>query len=353
MTKENLQQPYPPSWFDRLKSWVERLPIPWWLFYLVIGLLYYPIITVIQWNAGTYPLGTFSILHLWLSLEFGYILAMMHYLDRVAADALSQMQSILKVGADDFARLKYELVTLPARPTLVTSLLVAGAAVCIFTPLPYLTAKDGFSMEYQVSTQVSSMVVFGIGMTLTWFINATLFLHTLRQLQLVSRVYRDYVQIDLFDLDPLYAFSGLTARTAFLLLIIPYCWFATSPGLANLGAAVVIGLVIAVIATVTFVLPLWGIHQRLNQVKSRVMTENRRRVNALVEDLARGADAGDLGNASKIRDALTAFDIQYKTFEQIPTWPWRPETFRLIVSAILLPTVLFLLQYVLRRFLGG
>jgi hypothetical protein len=25
--------PYPPSWFDHLKAWVDRLPIPFWLFY--------------------------------------------------------------------------------------------------------------------------------------------------------------------------------------------------------------------------------------------------------------------------------------------------------------------------------
>ncbi|MGH7425775.1 MAG: hypothetical protein ACREJP_06375, partial [Candidatus Methylomirabilales bacterium] len=29
--------PYPPSWVDRLTDWVERLPIPWWLFYLALG----------------------------------------------------------------------------------------------------------------------------------------------------------------------------------------------------------------------------------------------------------------------------------------------------------------------------
>jgi hypothetical protein len=353
MTKENLQRPYPPSWFDRLKAWVEHLPMPWWLFYLLAGLLYYPVMTITQWNAATYPIGSFSIFHLWLSLQLGYIPAMMHYLDKVAIDALAEMQSILKVGAEDSARFEYELVTLPARPTFWTSVLAAVLAVGVFMPVALLTAKDGFAMEYQMSTQPLSVLVVCLGTLLSWFFSGTLLVHTLRQLQMVNRIYRGYVQVDLFNLDPLYAFSGLTARTAILLLGIPYFWFATSPALVNVAASLAVGVIFAVIALITFVLPLWGIHQRLNQVKSRVMTDNRRRVNALVEDLARGVDAGDLGNASKIRDALTAFDLQYKTFEPIPTWPWRPDTFRLIVSAILLPTVLFLLQYILRRFLGG
>ena len=71
MTKENLQLPYPPSWFDRFKAWVEHLPMPVWLFYLIASLIYYPMITLVQWNAGTYPVGSLSIFHLWLSVEIG------------------------------------------------------------------------------------------------------------------------------------------------------------------------------------------------------------------------------------------------------------------------------------------
>src|SRR5207245_6400032 len=29
--------PYPPSWVDQVDSWVSRLPLPAWLFYLAIG----------------------------------------------------------------------------------------------------------------------------------------------------------------------------------------------------------------------------------------------------------------------------------------------------------------------------
>ena len=234
------------------------------------------------------------------------------------------------------------------------SLLVTVLAVGTFAPITYLTAKDGFSVEYQVSLQTGSMLLFSMGMTITWFLNGTLIVHTLRQLQMVSRIYRENVRVDLFNLDPLYAFSGLTARTTILLLALPYFWFTTSgPGLSNIGVSIGVALLFAAIAVVMFVLPLWGVHQRLAQEKSQVIAENRRRTNALVQDSHRSIDAGDLSNAAKVRDALTVLDIHYKAIAPIPTWPWSPETFRLIVSAILLPTVLFLLQYVLRRFLGG
>ncbi len=345
------QRPYPPSWFDRLKMWVDRLPIPWWLFYLIIGLVPFPIFTWVQWDAGSYPVGTFSVFHLWLALQLGYVLAIMHYLDKVALDALAKTRYALKVDTEEYARLQYELTTLPARPTLWASILSPVLPAILFLPVVLLTSKDGYSLEFQVSTQVLSMTVFGILNSVSWFLIGPLLVHTFRQLQFVSRIYREYVKVDLINLDPLYAFSGLTARSAILLVGIPYPWFATNPVVSSFAPAIATGVIMTLIAGVTFISPLWGIHRRLAEEKAQAVTDNQRRSDALVKELMRGMDAGDLTDAAKIKDALTAFEIQHKTLDQLPTWPWKPETFRLLVSAVLLPTILFLLQFVLQRFL--
>jgi hypothetical protein len=37
----------------------------------------------------------------------------------------------------------------------------------------------------------------------------------------------------------------------------------------------------------------------------------------------------------------------------ISTWPWQPETLRFLVTALLLPLLLWILQYVLQLVLGS
>lgn len=38
MGKIAIAPPYPPSWFDRFTTWVDRLPGPAWGFYVVLGI---------------------------------------------------------------------------------------------------------------------------------------------------------------------------------------------------------------------------------------------------------------------------------------------------------------------------
>jgi hypothetical protein len=42
---------------------------------------------------------------------------------------------------------------------------------------------------------------------------------------------------------------------------------------------------------------------------------------------------------------IASLDIQYRRINAIPTWPWRPETARIALTAIALPLMLMILQY--------
>lgn len=63
--------------------------------------------------------------------------------------------------------------------------------------------------------------------------------------------------------------------------------------------------------------------------------------------------AEDFGRVTAIKDAVLAFDVEAKALAVIRTWPWEPETLRLLVTAVLLPTALFVVQYVVRVLLGA
>jgi len=73
--------PYPPSWFDRLKGLIERLPIPWWLFYLIFSAVSILVFLSVQARAGAYDDGFFA-WHLFLASQPAFVLAAVHYLSQ-------------------------------------------------------------------------------------------------------------------------------------------------------------------------------------------------------------------------------------------------------------------------------
>jgi hypothetical protein len=82
--------PYHISWLDSFYRQLKRLPVPGWLVYLGIGLLFVLIETVVLWSEGTGPLGALSPLHLVFAATPAYLLALIRYLDETAVDALAK-----------------------------------------------------------------------------------------------------------------------------------------------------------------------------------------------------------------------------------------------------------------------
>src|SRR5688500_13189927 len=120
------------SWIDRLQWLVDRAPVPWWSVYVIGFLLLQVAGHALRWVDGSLPPG---LLDPWRNPMFGaffpaWTLAAMHGLDRVASRQLDTFRLAL---ADDDAmveRHRTMLVTLPARPvaviTLLAGLLPAG-----------------------------------------------------------------------------------------------------------------------------------------------------------------------------------------------------------------------------------
>jgi hypothetical protein len=69
-------------------------------------------------------------------------------------------------------------------------------------------------------------------------------------------------------------------------------------------------------------------------------------------ELRDGVAQGKFDRVTQIKDAVLALDVEAKALAAVRTWPWEPETLRLLLTAVLLPTALFVVQYVVREFLG-
>jgi hypothetical protein len=179
--------------------------------------------------------------------------------------------------------------------------------------------------------------------------------HAIRQLNLVTKAYKLVDEVNLFHQQPLYAFSGLTMRTALYLVFQVYITYAgeaiydpsTAEDVINLALSVVI--IPASIATV--LIPLWGIHQRLDDAKTNVLEENSMQIASTRTNLYKAIDKKSYPDVQGLDSAMGSLYKERDMLKTIPTWPWASGAFRNFLSAILLPMVLWVLQTLVGRYL--
>jgi hypothetical protein len=342
----SLARPYPPSWVDRLSEWVSGLPGPNWAFYVGLWLVLFLIATLIKWWDGAYPVGTFFATHAAMTALVVYGLAGMHYLDRVAAAALRDFRPAMTISDAEYADLAYRLTNMPNRLAWLAS--VAGV-ILFLVRLPLITS----SLEpLHLFTAPFSMVADTLFLSFMWATLCVVIYHTVHQLRIVRAIYRTYTRINLFEPGPLYAFSSLTALTAAAMTFGSWAWVSIAPGALTRPAERGITLVFPLLAVVMFVWPLLGLHHRLAKEKTRQQAEVARELGAIFTELRRRLHANELTDIDALNKAAATLSIEENRLDKIPTWPWRPETPRLLATAVLLPIVLWIIQQTLGRFFG-
>lgn len=364
-TSGSFVPPYPPSWFDRLTMWVDRLPGPPWAFYLALGTFAGLAQSAIQWREGAYPPGTFNPWHVWVAGYFAYQLGLMHYLDKFASSALASFRSVLVSAKDGnrasvmdhptYARLSYELTTLPGWPALLA--MPAGAAIAVLgLAVPGSKGIVPNALVGTAGTPLSTTSIM-IDLALGFGMNLVLAYHTIHQLVLVSRIYTQHARINIYEIHTLYALSAPGAYTATGLMVMVAGFLATAPSQVRrieamdpLGIA--IGIFFFAVAGATFVLPLLGAHRLLAAEKTRRVAENMSRFDATARTLHQDLDGRRLLHMDKLNRALANLEIEQNVLRKIPTWPWEPGAVRGVFAALLLPLAVWALQVLLGRLLG-
>ncbi len=335
---------YAPSWVDRLTDLVRRLPGPSPLYYLGAWLVLTALELGLKWSEGMYPVGTVFPFHIVLTLNAVYVVALMHYLDDMAERALRTFRPAINVSDAEYERLRYQLTNLPARPTLVASLLGAGW-IMIFL----IFFAGNLVTVGRVFTSPVSAVVDGALLFLIWWGNGALIYHTIHQLQLVSHIY-SLARVNVFRLGPLYAFSALTARTAVGWLFITYAFIGSLPGLVNNAAVIGSAVGLTLLAMVTFALPLLGIHGMLEAEKHRLLDEAGAQLELSIVETHGHLDAHALDHVPAMKTAMEYLLAEKEMLAKLPTWPWQPGTVGGLGAALILPILLWAIQHALERF---
>jgi hypothetical protein len=188
---------------------------------------------------------------------------------------------------------------------------------------------------------------------ISFFIGSALYYHTFRQLGLVNRTVRLVKQFDLFQLEPVYAFSALTARTGISWVILISLTLLTAPIQAALVPTLALLMVQLVLGIAAFVLPLRTVNVRLVAEKRRLLSELDHRVKGTLARLHRSLDDDDLAGVEKLNGAIVGLNVERDILTRIPTWPWRAGLLTGFLSIVILPIILFILQLALARWFGS
>src|SRR3989304_9679093 len=203
--------PYKPSWVDHFTDWLNSLPIPTWLIIVLIYLIAILFLHISLWIDGIQPIGTVDRTLLFDSLWSVVPLAFLLSLDRVAHRALDRFAVLVPGKKKEIEDLRYQLTNIPARFVLGLTLFMA----LVISAAAYLDP----AFIYEFRTPVS-FAIFLFFLIFSYSFAPILLYHSFRQLNLVTRAYRMVREINLFHLQPLYAFSGLTMASSFFWILI-------------------------------------------------------------------------------------------------------------------------------------
>jgi hypothetical protein len=337
-------RPYRPGWLDYLYARINALPMPNWVFYLVLWVALILVLGTLAWIVGVQPAMLVPFLAVDEASYIVYYLALMHYLNYMAGRALTQFRPLLQLNDSEFDRLEYELTTLPAR-----SALIATGIGLVITAISFLITPADPIMADLVRKPLTQLV-FLVGNAIL----AVFVYHTIRQLRMVSRIHASVSDLDLFRLGPVYAFSRVTARTALGWII--GLSIGLSPRIAPLLTTErleLLWVMLVPFAILVFALPLHGVHRLLVRAKTRLQDDVEQRVEVAFQRVHDQQDTDDLSNLSDRKTLLDMLLIERDLVARLSTWPWRAGTLAGFGSTLLLPLLIWLLQQLLTNWLSG
>ena len=334
------------SWFDSLLAALDRLPWPRAVTFAVGTVVLAVPMHVAEFIDGRTELrihGDLVIGAATLPLLAWVALA----LNDVAIRALVRLRPALDPDGIPEPTIAAELVRTPnglAVPALVLGI-IGGASSVLQSP-----GNWGIDLDHPGARFVGAVVL----SILTDVLLLGFLAHVLHQLRVVSRVHRESVRIDVFRLEPLYAFSTLTAATGIALIGmvvgILLALSATSGTFILTGSSdLLLTASIFGVAIASFVAPLVGLHGRIADAKGASLAEAQATIATLIREVRARVVAGELEGAGRLKDAMAAAESSVAAISRISTWPWRPETLRGFVSAIGLPVLVWTITQVILR----
>ena len=330
-------RPYSPSWVDRMMLGIDAAPVPNPAIYGGAYLLSVLAFHLAGWADDAAPWGEPQAEWFYVAVFVIVLPVIMHSLDKVAARASRDLAPVLPVGQAD--SIEYRLTTMPSRTvwaiTVPTAILLAIA----------FGTDTGF--VYPGMSGVSRFVFVAAVVWGYTFAPIAIF-YVGRQLATIRRSFAAVENIGLFRQQPLYAFSRLPFWTGISFLLLANLSFADFVVRDLERSELVFTLVatapLVVFAVVAFVIPLQGIHARLESEKERLLEENGSHIEAAHRRMYEAVETFDDAAVSSADKAISSLYRIREEIAKVHTWPWAPGTVRSFLTAIFIPMIVWALQ---------
>lgn len=338
MESVEFTRPYAKSWLDRLTEWVERIPLPTWLFYLLfVGV-------AVAWGSVFHP--TTADVPGWMLTVLSPLgVGLFHWLRRSTSKAFEKSRTALALSEAAKDELAYRLTYAPARITWLFTILEA-----IYLPTFVMSEAEMMGFRFlPMSAIVPGLIQWAFGEMFVWGITY----QTIRRFVLIARIPKQLARVELFRQQPLHALSTVTRRGALGLFLVYAYVPAMTLGLDAVQDPVYLASLAggAVLAAVAAVVPLLGTHQVLAEERRSRATATGHRIQVAADALDEAIDAGDLEAVDRELKALGALRTQKDLVDSASTWPWPPGTVRNVATTVLVPLLLLLARELATRYL--
>jgi hypothetical protein len=336
---------YKPSLITTVSRWISKLPGSSSSYYLGIWLLLTLAQVISLLIEGATLLQTFQVAQIFMPATVAYMLGMLEYFDTRALGSMSQARTALTLDEESFKDFQYRLITLPVGWPLFSAI----------TSIGILLISESIGATYRLEALAPfpiSATAFRIIYLISWALFGVFVYQVLHRLTLINRLYSRHIQINLFRKQPLYAFSNLTAWMAVSLSVLPIGFLLTN-NILDLSVLDPISIVfivgIQVIAFSSFLLPQIGIQRLQRTEKDRLLDEVNQRFEHVFIKLHKRIDAGDLESTDDLSTTVSLLQKELDSVKEIPIWPWDPETLRWLISALVFPILIVVLQIFIQR----
>jgi hypothetical protein len=247
-----------------------------------------------------------------------------HYLSRVAGRSLLHFRPALAADEAEFRRDHHAITTTPT-PALPAALVVGP----VFFYLTRVTDPTFFGM-------LGAGACYRVPLLLAGYVNtAFIVLGTIlsvRYLGLIRRLHAQAPVVNLFERGPLFAFSTLSSRLAFIYAAFSYAFVLAFPSrLRNLPAVAYLLGINLPLMLVLFVYPLYGMHTRMVEEKHRLLEDSARRIQWALAAFQPGVAPRAPQGVDPHR-RLTSLIEEESYLRKIPTWPWEPGTLTAVLT---------------------
>jgi hypothetical protein len=159
----------------------------------------------------------------------------------------------------------------------------------------------------------------------------------------IGRFYAGSINVSLYNLPPIYKLSTVSGKVGFFLLVL---WYANIPLNLNktiLNSPLYLGItfLVSMVPLAAFLVPLGTVNRRLAREKSQKIVDVSQQIEIAFEKLEHAFDAERLSEMKDLEAAISNLVSKKQYIESIPTWPWRQGTFRVALTAVFLPLIVW------------